>query len=96
MASSIGVSTVEAFDNSIARDFLAFVRSSTHSNRYRMTYSRKALVTAYSEDLPDTLTEQKKFGAMNCNRVPIIHVAILLASYPAAHFSLRGHLAPVA
>ncbi len=47
MASSIGAKAVEAFDNSIAREFLAYIRGPTHSNRYRMTYDRKALITAF-------------------------------------------------
>lgn len=58
MATSTEAGTVEAFDNSIARDFLAFVRGPTHCNRYRMTYDRKALITAYC------LVPQKSFQTL--------------------------------
>lgn len=38
---------VEAFDNNIARVFLTFIRAPTHSNRYRMSYNRKVLITEF-------------------------------------------------
>ena len=68
MTSSIRTNIVEIFDNSTARDLLAFVRSSTHSNRYRMTYRRKALVTAYCLDLQKTFQTLEEKNAYLLSR----------------------------